>query len=178
MDDTRSSDALTPQPIFLVGFMGSGKTSVGRILAKELGRRFIDLDEMISRKAGAPVREIFSTQGEPAFRQLEREAIQSLSELDNTIVALGGGAYVSQENRDIIRSIGPTVWIDCPLDVCLSRIPADGSRPMLGDRAAMETLMAARCGDYSLAVVRIAAQDLDPHSIVRRIIRSLVELKD
>ncbi|HEX8186305.1 MAG TPA: shikimate kinase, partial [Blastocatellia bacterium] len=109
-------------PIFLVGFMGAGKTTVGRALAQQLNYGFSDLDELIEERAGISIERIFSESGEAEFRRLETEAIQGCREYRRTVIALGGGAYVSDRNRDLIREIGRTVWLDCPLDICLARI--------------------------------------------------------
>lgn len=137
--------------IFLTGFMGSGKTTVGRILAALAGYEFLDLDDLIAGRAGKPVSAIFSDHGEGEFRSLEREAIASLRGSDRTVVALGGGAYTFEENRERIARIGKTVWLDCPLDSCLSRIGRDNSRPLLRDVDSMRSLFNERRHLYSLA---------------------------
>src|SRR5690242_3761047 len=109
-------------PIFLVGFMGAGKTTVGRALARELQYEFFDLDELIAERAGKSVQTIFAELGEPEFRRLEREAIKGCCGMVRTVIALGGGAFVSDLNRTLLREIGRTVWLDCPLEVCLERL--------------------------------------------------------
>ncbi len=139
------------QAIFLAGFMGSGKTTVGRILARLAGYDFIDLDDLIVERAGKPVKEIFAERGEEEFRRLEREVIASLHGLNRTIVALGGGAYTFAENREQIRLIGKAVWLDCPLGSCMSRIADDGSRPLLRDDDSMSLLFDRRRHHYILA---------------------------
>src|SRR5205085_11864828 len=137
MNDSKSKGAFDA-PVFLVGFMAAGKSTVGRALARKLNFQFVDLDDKIEAKAQKTVRDIFAEFGEAHFRQLEREAIQACGELKNTIVALGGGAYIAEENRAILRSIGITVWLDCLLEVCLSRIVADGSRPLAESKEEMQ----------------------------------------
>ena len=106
------------QPIFLVGFMAAGKTTVGRELAATLAFDFIDLDEYIEKQTGKSVRDIFAEMGEAHFRQLERQAIIESRNWQQTIVALGGGAYVDEQNRALLRDIGKTIWLDCPLEIC------------------------------------------------------------
>ena len=137
--------------IFLVGFMGAGKTTVGRELADHLKYDFLDLDEIIASRVGKTVQEIFSEDGEPHFRSLESEAIRSCGTLARSVVALGGGAYVQEENRVLLRTIGKTVWLDCPLEICLSRISGDKSRPLLSDESRMQALAAQRRESYAQA---------------------------
>lgn len=140
-----------PSLIFLIGFMGAGKTSVGRVLARKLGYSFIDLDESIEAEQGRSVWEIFSDFGEAEFRRNESRAIQSCGVLRKAVVALGGGAYVSEENRSLISSMGAVVWLDCPLELCLSRIGDDRLRPLRGSAREMEKLLADRRPYYEQA---------------------------
>jgi shikimate kinase len=146
-------------PIFLVGFMGAGKTTVGRALANNLEYNFFDLDELICAGVGKSVPEIFSELGEAEFRKLESEAIQSCRGLGRTVIALGGGAYVSEGNRTVLREIGKTVWLDCPLEICLSRIAGDQSRPLLGDQDEMRALLAQRRSAYARADFTVQAAE-------------------
>jgi shikimate kinase len=138
-------------PIFLVGFMGAGKTTVGRALARRLGYDFFDLDEMIQRRAGKSVKQIFSDSGEAEFRRLEAAAIQSCRDYRKAVVALGGGTYVSEANRDMLRGMGKAVWLDCPIELCLARIRGNSSRPLLGDKRQMKSLLKTRLPSYMLA---------------------------
>src|SRR5262245_34327548 len=159
--------------IFLVGFMGAGKTTVGRELAQHLGYRFIDLDDVISGRAGTSVQQIFAELGEPEFRRLEREALQSCAGLSRTVIALGGGAYVSDENRSLLRTIGKTIWLDCPLEVCLSRVRGDKTRPLLGDEAAMAVLLDQRRATYAQADFTIQTGELPPARLAIELTRIL-----
>src|SRR6185503_5858103 len=120
------------RPVFLVGFMGAGKTTVGRILAPSLNYEFIDLDDLIQERMGMSVQEIFARLGEAAFRRAESEVLESCRDRFQTVVALGGGAYIAEPNRRLLREIGTTIWLDCPLEVCMSRLGDDPSRPVLG----------------------------------------------
>jgi len=162
-------------PIFLVGFMGAGKTTVGRALADQLGYKFIDLDDVIAAQTGKSVQQIFLELGEPEFRRIETETIRSCRNLFSSVIALGGGAYVSQENRDLLRGIGATVWLDCPVEVCLARIKGNQSRPLLGDEDAMRTLLENRHASYSLADLRIDSSKLSPDTLAKEIVRLLLE---
>src|SRR5262245_48429894 len=157
--------------IFLVGFMGAGKTTVGRELAQHLGYRFIDLDDVISCRAGTSVQQIFAELGEPEFRRLEREAIQSCSGLNGTVIALGGGAYMSVCNRALLRTIGKTIWLSFPLEVCLSRVRGDQTRPLLGDEAAMAVLLDQRRATYAQADFTIQTGELPPNQLANQIAR-------
>jgi shikimate kinase len=159
--------------IFLTGFMGSGKTTVGRILAKLAGYDFVDLDESIAGRAGKTVSAIFNDQGEGEFRRLEREAIAALRGSNRTVVALGGGAYTFEENRERIARIGKTVWLDCPLDSCLSRIEDDGSRPLLGDADSMRSLFDKRRHFYGLADYTFDAGSDSPEQVASAIASTL-----
>ena len=162
-------------PIFLVGFMGAGKTTVGQVVAKELGYDFIDLDNVIALQTGKSVQQIFLELGEVKFRGLETEAIRSCRDQASSVIALGGGAYVSQENRDLLRGIGKTIWLDCPLDVCLRRIRGDKSRPLLGDEEAMRTLLDKRIDSYSQADYIVNSAELSPEQLANEIVRLLRE---
>lgn len=160
---------LDDAPIFLVGFMGAGKTTVGRALAGHLEYAFFDLDELIAARAGTSIQEIFAELGEAEFRILERSAIQSCCNLVCSVVALGGGAYVQEENRTLLRAIGKTVWLDCPLAVCLKRISGDKSRPLLGDEGQTQALADQRRASYAQADLVVQAGDLSPEELARAI---------
>ena len=162
--------------IFLVGFMGSGKTTVGRKLAKMLDFRFQDLDDLIEMRAGKTVSAIFADHGEASFRELEREAMRECRFMKRTIVALGGGAFVSAINREILEGIGPTVWLDCPLDVCLARIEGDRTRPLLTSGIDLGSLYAVRRAAYEKADIVVQSGGQPPEEIAREIVESLRSL--
>ena len=162
-----------PSIIFLVGFMGAGKTTVGHILASRLGYTFFDLDQIIEQQTSRLVREIFAQEGEAEFRRVERSALQSCTRIQNSVVALGGGAFVSDENRTIAKSIGKTVWLECPLDVCLSRIEGDKSRPLLKGKDEMVALMNSRRSSYEEADLVIHCGDDSPEEVAEAILALL-----
>jgi shikimate kinase len=167
---------LTPHkdvPIFLVGFMGAGKTTVGRTLAEHLGYDFFDLDELIEARAGKTVQAIFAELGEAEFRRLEHEAICACSDRSRAVIALGGGAYVSDENRTLLRTIGWTVWLDCPLEVCLNRISGDQSRPLLGAEATMRELLERRRAGYAKADFVVQTGEQTPEQLAIEITQLL-----
>src|SRR5262245_57732530 len=106
-----------PRNIILTGFMGSGKSTVGRRLAARLGWRFADLDRLVERRAGLPVAEIFRRRGERAFRRLEHRVIRSLRRKRGWVVAAGGGAPVYRPSRAALRAAGLRVWMRAPVGV-------------------------------------------------------------
>ncbi|HKP85431.1 MAG TPA: shikimate kinase [Blastocatellia bacterium] len=161
------------KPIFLVGFMGAGKTTVGQILARRLGYAFLDLDSVIENRAGKTVQQIFAEQGEREFRRLEREAIGCCRELKNSVIALGGGAFVSEENRKTLGEIGVTVWLDCPLEICLERVGGDGTRPLLGGATEMRSLHDRRRPAYALADYVAQTGACSPEEVALEITRLL-----
>ena len=163
-----------PTRIFLVGFMGAGKTTVGKVLAARLDYEFVDLDDVIEAKAGRSVRAIFAELGELQFRRLESEAILSCGAMSRTVVALGGGAYVGESNRLAVREMGMSFWLDCPLEVCMSRLGSDPSRPLLGSEAAMQALLERRIGSYVLADYLVATGDANPDEVADAIIKVLI----
>jgi shikimate kinase len=117
---------------------------------------------VIVARAGKSIRAIFSELGEEQFRSLESAAIGSCQDLIRSVVSLGGGAYASKTNRDLLRSIGKTVWLDCPLEICLRRISGDASRPKLGDYDQMSGLLAERLSSYAEADYVIGSGELLP----------------
>jgi shikimate kinase len=148
-----------PRRVVLVGFMGAGKTSVGRLLAARLGWRFEDLDARIVARAGASVAELFARQGETAFRALERAAAAECLDLEDCVLATGGGAWVQAETRALLARDACTVWLRADLDTLLARLPDDGSRPLLGNRERMRALMNQREPLYAGADISISALD-------------------
>jgi shikimate kinase len=146
---------VTVDKIYLVGFMAAGKTTVARALAARLGWRAEDIDELIEARERMTVSDIFAKFGEPHFRAVEREMLRLVLPLRHSVVATGGGTFMDPENRQAINLDGVSVWIDVPLDVLVTRLPAGGRRPLATDRAQMERLFAARQAGYAEAQVRI-----------------------
>jgi shikimate kinase len=156
---------------FLVGFMGSGKSTVGPLLAKRLGWPFLDLDSMIEDSFGGPVHRIFSQHGEPFFRQMERDGLRNLEQWKNCVAALGGGAFVDPENRLQISRLGLSVFLDLPLEGVLERCPPDGTRPLLKDPASVRELYYSRLPLYRLSDFEVDAS-LPPDTIVGAILET------
>lgn len=117
--------------VVLVGFMGSGKTSVGREISRRTGAEFVDLDERIERSQGASVREIFAARGEPAFREMERKAVREAVSVPGRVIATGGGAFLDAGSRRVLKRYAPVVFLDVSPGSVLERLPGDLSRPLL-----------------------------------------------
>jgi shikimate kinase len=148
--------------IYLTGFMGCGKTTVGRLLAQRLGVGFIDLDMEIERRMGMTVRQIFERQGEPAFRQMEAEALRGTLALPDVVVATGGGTMAFEANAALIRANGLSVWINPAFATISSRIGGRGktNRPLFKDGSQALALYRERLSAYRRADLTV---DVAPH---------------
>jgi shikimate kinase len=143
--------------LYLVGFMGAGKTTVARALGARLGWRVEDIDMRIEAMERRPVATIFAQAGEAYFRQAERQVLGELLPTRDIVVATGGGTFVEADNRALMLADGAVAWLDVPLTRVLQRVPADGRRPLAADRTQMELLFARRQLAYAEAHVRIDA---------------------
>jgi shikimate kinase len=161
--------------IFLVGFMGSGKTAVGRTLAERLGIPFVDLDARVEAEAGKSVVALFQEEGEPAFRAREAHALRGLelSFPQGVVVATGGGVGADLDLQAWMASRGRTVWLDASLAAIEARVRRDGSRPLYGDAPAVAQLLEARRPAYARAEIRIDTTELDPAHAAAEILRAL-----
>lgn len=152
--------------IYLAGFMASGKSTIGRLLADELGWYFVDLDEEIEARQGTSIAEIFDTRGEGEFRRIESEAIRahvrSIERGRPTVIALGGGAFVQPENLTLLDEHGVTIWLDCPLETVRRRVAQASHRPLARDAQRLEDLYRERQALYARAAYRIVIESDDP----------------
>ena len=117
--------------VFLIGFMGSGKTTIGRLLAQEMGWDFIDLDEMIERREGMSIENIFDTHGEVYFRRVEMSLLKEIVSKSRTVIALGGGTPTQDATWPLLRRNGVVVYLRCRVDELYRRLQDDNNRPLL-----------------------------------------------
>ena len=164
---------MTADKIYLVGFMGVGKTTVARALAKRLDWKVEDIDARIERAERRDIPTIFREAGEPYFRAREREALIQLLPERGTVVASGGGTFADPANRELMLRDGAVIWLDAPLATVLGRVPLDGRRPLATDRLAMEQLYNQRLAAYCLAHFRVDAGRGSIEELVDHIIESL-----
>lgn len=161
--------------LYLVGFMASGKTTIGRSLAEELGWNFADIDEDVEARQGITIPQIFETLGEEEFRTLETEAIRERIRVVERglpiVIVLGGGAFVQQANFDLLENNGITVWLDCPLSLIRQRIGVSEQRPLARDPVQLGELYEARRPAYARADYRIEIKSNDPAAAVADILR-------
>lgn len=143
--------------IYLVGFMGAGKSTVARALGRRLGWRAVDVDDLIEAREHRTIASIFAQSGEAHFRQAEREVVASLAAERDVVVATGGGTFIDAGNRDAMLASGAVAWLDIPLSKVIERVPQDGRRPLAQDRATLEQLYQRRLPAYQQAQVRIDA---------------------
>ena len=121
----------TPRNIFLVGPMGAGKSTVGRQLGKTLKKEFLDCDKAIEERTGANISLIFELEGEEGFRKREQAMLHELTERDDIVLATGGGAVLSEENRARLMSRGFVIYLDAPVELLIERTSRDRNRPLL-----------------------------------------------
>jgi shikimate kinase len=155
--------------IYLVGFMGSGKSTLGRMLADELGWSFVDLDSDIEAREQSSIVEIFETRGEEAFREIETAVIShwvhKVQRGRPTVVALGGGSFTRDPNYELLEENGVTVWLDCALETVEQRVSESTSRPLARDLDRMRALYHARLPAYARADFRVDASGEPEHTI-------------
>ena len=148
--------------IVITGFMGSGKSTVARALAQLLRYEMLDLDDVIESAQGRSARQIIEADGEPRFRELEQEALRTLLQTSGkSVIALGGGAWISEANRRAIREHGATsVWLDAPFSLCWKRITAAAEqRPLARNETEAFQLFSSRTSCYELADRHIGATE-------------------
>lgn len=171
------SDA--PQNIYLIGPMGSGKTAVGKQLARTLRLSFYDSDAEIERRTGVDIPYIFEKEGEPGFREREREVIHALTELDNVVVATGGGAILREENRERLSQRGKVVYLQTSIAQQVERTRSGRQRPLLytdDPEARLRELMALRAPLYeSIAAITVETDGRHVKAVTEDILRQLRE---
>lgn len=162
--------------IVLMGFMGTGKSEVGRRLAQRLGRAFLDTDQLVEERAGKRVAAIFADEGEATFRRLEREAVADAANRGSAVIAVGGGAILDPENVRTLREAGVLVYLTARPEVILRRVGDATSRPLLRDdpQSAVARLLAERGPVYAAAAdVTVDTSEHPADQVVRDIQQAL-----
>lgn len=166
--------------IILIGFMGSGKTTVGHLLAKTTGRVFLDTDEEIVKREGRSINEIFSDQGEAYFRDLETEELKTLLDGDDhLVISVGGGLPVREENRALLHQLGTVIFLQAGVEALVGRLAGDTTRPMLHGYDLVKRireLMDSRMDQYmDAADVLLRTDDMDPETVAQHIVNIVTE---
>lgn len=162
--------------IYIIGMMGAGKTTVGELLAKELEYRFFDTDVLIERVKGKAIAEIFKTEGEDEFREIESQVLGSLSAYMKSVVATGGGIVLRQKNWSYLHH-GIVVWLDLPVEQLYQRLQGDTTRPLLQEVDPLEklrSLLDDRQGLYSQADLQVTMTGEEtPEGVARRVLEKI-----
>ncbi len=157
--------------IYLLGFMGSGKSTVGQLLATALGWPLIDLDTLIEAGQGLSIKQIFENSGEPFFRQIERAALTEACKAEPAVIALGGGTFAQPANVDLVRQAGgATIWLDCPPAILRERCQGLENRPLFRDEQSFTQLFMDRVPYYRQADYRISTEGRNPAEVVEQIL--------
>ncbi|KTQ95726.1 MULTISPECIES: shikimate kinase [Aureimonas] len=167
---------LRGRSIVLVGLMGAGKTHVGKRLAALLDLPFVDTDQEIEEAARMTVAELFAAYGEPEFRALEARVVARLIDGPQHVIATGGGAFINEETRRILKERSVTIWLKADLDTLMERVSKRPTRPLLktaDPRATMKNLMDARYPIYRTADIHIHSRNAKRDTIAREIVQSL-----
>jgi shikimate kinase len=159
--------------LILTGFMGTGKSTVGRLVAERLGRPFIDMDTVLEERAGQTIPAIFATHGEAAFRQMERDLCQELAARQGLVIATGGGALVDAANRERLTATGLVICLEASPDSLVARL-SESDRPLLqaaDPEARIRELLAARAAAYAALPHHVDTTILTPEETVEVIIQ-------
>lgn len=166
-----------PSPIFLLGFMASGKSTIGRALAERLQVPFIDLDDLIVQRAGKTIGEVIQQEGESYFRQLETECLQQAIAEQAGVIALGGGAFTQEANRALVAKAGVSVWLDAPFALCWQRIQTDAVvRPLAPTEAEARARYQQRIALYEQAQMHVVIRaEEEAEAIVTKLLHKFSE---
>jgi len=150
--------------LILVGFMGTGKTTVGKKVARSLGFHFVDTDEMIVKAAGKSIPDIFTDEGEEAFRDIETGVLRECATADNQVISTGGGIILREQNRELLRNAGYVIWLQASAKAIISRVSRNQDRPLLAEKnpaSTVKKLLNERHEFYeSVSDLNIATDDL------------------
>ncbi|MDO5666690.1 MAG: shikimate kinase [Alcaligenaceae bacterium] len=167
--------------IILIGMMGAGKTTVGRALAKKIGRKFVDLDHAIVERCGVDIPTIFDIEGEKGFRRRETEVLQDVILDQNIVLATGGGAVLSPENRQLMQQYGQVFYLRVEVDELFRRVAKDKNRPLLATadpKARLSELLAERAEIYEAAADHILDSAEDSLNVIVDQIINLLARRD
>jgi shikimate kinase len=167
---------LAGRPIVLVGMMGAGKTTVGRRLAAKLGRRFMDSDEEVEKAAGMSIEDIFKLHGESDFRSGEAKVIARLLKEENTVLGTGGGAFINDDTRALIKRTALSVWIKADFEVLFARVSRRSRRPLLktaNPRETLRNLIDLRYPVYATADITVVTRDVPQDQVANEVIDAL-----
>ena len=175
---TRKSPVADGCNLTITGFMGTGKTTVGRILAERLGRQLVDMDERIEAELGKTIAQVFADEGEEVFRQAEARLCQTLARESDLVIATGGGALVNDENRHTLAASGPVICLTAGVDAILQRVEEVEDRPLLpGDQAEkrrnIERLLLSRRDAYGRIPLRVPTDGIAPAAVAERVLDTL-----
>ncbi|MEH2398651.1 shikimate kinase [Nostoc sp.] len=162
--------------LYLIGIMGVGKTTVGRLLAKELGYGFVDTDNVIAQATGKSINQLFAQVGEAGFRQLESDVLSQVCAFTKLTIATGGGIVLQRENWGYLHH-GLIVWLDAPVELIYSRLAEDSTRPLLQDvdpKGKLRSLLEQRTPLYSQADLHITEREGDtPEDVAKRVLEAI-----
>ncbi|MDP2234192.1 MAG: shikimate kinase [Actinomycetota bacterium] len=166
--------------VFLVGFMGCGKSTVGRLLAQDMSVPFVDLDVLVQERADRPLVDIFAHDGEDAFRDLESAALSSMASAPRSVVACGGGVVLRDANRALLRELGTVILLSVTAGEAMARVGDTSTRPLLADRSISmaTTLLAARESLYrAVADITVDTDGRTPEQVAEEARRGLLPLE-
>ncbi len=170
------TDEIKYRNIFLIGFMGAGKTTVGEVLAQKIGYTCVDPDQVLEENAGTTISTIFSEYGEDYFRDLETKTLESISEGEKQVIATGGGVVIKDRNWDIMKEAGLTIYLKAPVEVLYERIKDSTHRPLLQVENPLERareLLDEREHLYQKADLIIDTESMNVDEVAQELIRDL-----
>ena len=160
--------------IILIGLPGSGKTTVGKLLAKKLEYQFIDMDSLIEEFEGLSIKDIFTQKGEEYFRELETRIIKSFSGIEKKVISTGGGTFEKEENQQLLKNLGKVIYLYTDPETIYERIKNDKGRPLLQTENPLETLkklFSQREKNYKFADYTIDTTNNNPYNVIDEIIK-------
>lgn len=159
--------------VYLVGFMGSGKSTVGPLLARHLDRHFYDLDELIEKNQHLKISDIFESRGELYFREVESQILAHTKDFAPAVIALGGGTFVRESNRHLVAANGIAVWLKVPLRLARERCSTVTNRPLARDPEEFQALFHSRVPFYELSDIHVPVEGKSPEQICAEVHQKL-----